>query len=87
MGIVKKSGAWYTYDGEQLGQGRENAKLFLVEHPEVMVEISERIRSQLGIGTPGTPGTPALSPGDGDGATTGAGDMMSALDDEPISLD
>ena len=87
IGLVKKSGAWYTYDGEQLGQGRENAKLFLVEHPEVMVEISERIRSQLGIGTPGTPGTPALSPGDGDGATTGAGDMMSALDDEPISLD
>ena len=50
IGLVKKSGAWYTYDGEQLGQGRENAKLFLAEHPEVMVEISERIRSQLGIG-------------------------------------
>jgi recombination protein RecA len=46
---VKKSGAWYTYDGEQLGQGRENAKTFLSENPEVMVEISERVRKQAGI--------------------------------------
>ncbi len=49
LGLVKKSGAWYTYDGEQLGQGRENAKQFLLDHPEIMVEISERIRAQLGI--------------------------------------
>jgi recombination protein RecA len=84
IGLVKKSGAWYTYDGEQLGQGRENAKLFLLEHPEVMVEISERIRSQLGIGAPANP---ALSPGEGDGTAIGSGDVMTALDDEPISLD
>ena len=51
-GIVKKSGAWYTYEGEQLGQGRENSKNFLTEHPEIMVEIDDRIRSQLGIGEP-----------------------------------
>jgi recombination protein RecA len=50
MGIVKKSGAWFTYDGEQLGQGRENAKSFLTENPEIMVEITERVRSQAGIG-------------------------------------
>jgi recombination protein RecA len=43
VGIVKKSGAWFTYDGEQLGQGRENAKNFLIENPEIMVEISERV--------------------------------------------
>lgn len=42
-GIVKKSGAWYTYDGEQLGQGRENAKTFLQDNPEIMVEISDRV--------------------------------------------
>ncbi len=54
LDIVKKSGAWYTYDGEQLGQGRENAKAFLAENPEVMVEISERIRQQAGIGATGT---------------------------------
>ena len=44
MGIVKKSGAWFTYEGEQLGQGRENAKSFLTENPEIMVEISEKLR-------------------------------------------
>ena len=49
LGLVKKSGAWYTYEGEQLGQGRENAKTFLTENPEIMVEISDRIRKQVGI--------------------------------------
>ena len=53
LGIVKKSGAWYTYEGEQLGQGRENAKKFLAENPEIMVEISERVPQQVGIGQPG----------------------------------
>jgi recombination protein RecA len=51
LGFVKKSGAWYTYEGEQLGQGRENAKQFLITNPEVMVEVSERIRAELGVGT------------------------------------
>ena len=49
LGIVKKSGAWYTYEGEQLGQGRENAKGFLTDNPEVMVEVSERIRREMGL--------------------------------------
>ncbi len=47
--IVKRSGAWYTYEGEQLGQGRENAKTFLATNPEVMVEISERVRAAVGL--------------------------------------
>jgi recombination protein RecA len=50
VGIVKKSGAWFTYEGEQLGQGRENAKQFLAENPEIMVEIQERIFREVGIG-------------------------------------
>ena len=50
LGFVKKSGAWFTYEGEQLGQGRENAKQFLTEHPEFMVEINEKIHQQMGIG-------------------------------------
>ncbi len=50
LGIIKKSGAWYTYEGEQLGQGRENAKVFLSENPEIMVEVSERIYKVVGIG-------------------------------------
>ncbi|MEN9504998.1 MAG: RecA protein [Actinomycetota bacterium] len=55
MSIVKKSGAWFTYEGEQLGQGRENAKNYLSEHPEVMMEISERVRKMAGIGDEFTP--------------------------------
>ena len=55
MGLVKKSGAWYTYEGEQLGQGRENAKGFLADNPEVMVEISERVRTTAGMGVADTP--------------------------------
>ncbi len=47
LGFIKKSGAWFTYEGEQLGQGRENAKQFLRETPELMIEINERIRTQL----------------------------------------
>ncbi len=47
LGLVKKSGAWYTYEGEQLGQGRENAKAFLADNPEIMVEVSERIRQKV----------------------------------------
>jgi recombination protein RecA len=49
LGLIKKSGAWYTYEGEQLGQGRENAKQFLSDNPEIMVEVSERIRIQVGV--------------------------------------
>jgi recombination protein RecA len=49
LGIVKKSGAWFTYEGEQLGQGRENAKTFLSENIDMMLEISEKIRQEVGI--------------------------------------
>ncbi len=47
MDLVRKAGAWYTYNGEQLGQGRENAKQFLSEHPEMMVEINELVRQKM----------------------------------------
>jgi recombination protein RecA len=53
LGIIKKSGAWYTYEGEQLGQGRENAKAFLADNLELMIEVSERVRQKVGIGGPG----------------------------------
>src|SRR5262249_30177386 len=49
LGIVKKSGAWFTYEGEQLGQGRENAKSFLAENIDLMLEISEKVRQAVGI--------------------------------------
>ncbi|MFN8035763.1 MAG: recombinase RecA [Acidimicrobiia bacterium] len=50
LGIIKKSGAWFTYEGEQLGQGRENVKNFLAENLDLMVEISEKVRTAVGIG-------------------------------------
>ena len=49
LGIIKKAGAWYTYEGEQLGQGREKAKEFLVESPELMVDITEKIKRKTGV--------------------------------------
>jgi recombination protein RecA len=47
--IIKKSGAWFTYEGEQLGQGRENARQFLAEHLDVRDEIERKIREAVGI--------------------------------------
>ncbi|HXW35999.1 MAG TPA: recombinase RecA [Acidimicrobiales bacterium] len=71
LGLIKKSGAWFTYEGEQLGQGREKAKEFLRETPELTVEINERIRSQVAA---------TVLP-----ATAKVG--SSADEDAPISLD
>jgi recombination protein RecA len=47
LGFVKKAGAWFTYEGEQMGQGRENVKTFLRENPQTMAEIDERVRTHL----------------------------------------
>jgi recombination protein RecA len=49
-GIVEKSGAWYSYAGERIGQGRENAKDFLRQHPEMLEQIDRQIRAQSGLG-------------------------------------
>ena len=49
-GFVRKSGAWYTYDGDQLGQGKENARTFLNDNPELGNELEKRIKEKLGIG-------------------------------------
>jgi recombination protein RecA len=76
LGIVKKSGAWYTYEGEQLGQGRENSKGFLAANLEVMIEISEKVRLKVGLGADDSPDA-------GDAAALAS----KARDEEPISLD
>jgi len=47
---VRKSGAWYTYDGDQLGQGKENARTYLRENPDLANEIEKRIKEKLGVG-------------------------------------
>ena len=49
QGFIKKSGAWFTYEGEQVGQGRENARQFLLENPDVANDIEKRIRDTLGL--------------------------------------
>ncbi|MTV23987.1 recombinase RecA [Nitriliruptoraceae bacterium ZYF776] len=48
-GIIRKAGAWYTYDGEQLGQGKENARTFLREHEDVALEIEKKVKEKLGL--------------------------------------
>jgi recombination protein RecA len=71
IGLIKKSGAWFTYEGEQLGQGREKAKEFLRETPELMIEINERIRSRLAADNAG----PGAAP-----------EGFSSQDEEPIAI-
>jgi recombination protein RecA len=77
LGLVKKSGAWFTYEGEQLGQGRENAKAFLAENLEVMVEISDRVLQQVGLAPKSESESEAAK------VDAAAGDP----EDQPISLD
>jgi recombination protein RecA len=48
-GIIEKSGAWYSYNGQKIGQGRENAKLFLKDNPAMMAEVEEKVKGVLGI--------------------------------------
>ncbi|HHU09058.1 MAG TPA: DNA recombination/repair protein RecA, partial [Intrasporangiaceae bacterium] len=49
-GFVRKAGAWYTYDGDQLGQGKENARQFLKDNPDLADELERKIKDKLGVG-------------------------------------
>src|SRR5690349_1200499 len=51
-GFVRKAGAWYTMDGDQLGQGKENARVFLKDNPDLADELEKKIKDKLGIGVP-----------------------------------
>ena len=64
-GIVGKSGAWFSYGDERIGQGRENAKTFLREHPEMAAEIEGKIRASFGIGVVGSSDAGAVDSEDG----------------------
>ena len=46
---MNKSGAWYAYNGDKIGQGRENAKLYLSQHPEIMDEIEAKVRAHYNL--------------------------------------
>ncbi len=60
-GFVRKAGAWYTYEGDQLGQGKENARNFLKDNPDLANEIEKKIKEKLGVGV--RPEEPAAEPG------------------------
>lgn len=68
-GFIRKSGAWYTYEGDQLGQGKENSRNFLRDNPDLANEIEKKIKEKLGIGP--KPETPAAEPA-ADAAETAA---------------
>ncbi|MDB4892486.1 MAG: Protein recA [Gemmatimonadetes bacterium] len=57
-GIIEKSGAWYSYNGQKIGQGRENAKMYLKDNPGILAEIEEKVKVVLGIGAEQTGGAP-----------------------------
>lgn len=64
-GVVEKSGSWYSYEGERIGQGRENAKEFLREHKEIAVKVEAVIRERKGIPAPGSASMSAAAGADG----------------------
>ncbi len=80
LDIVTKSGAWFTYEGEQLGQGREKAKDFLHQNPEVMMEISERV--MIAAGLKPDPNAPVEVT-----EVTEVTEAFSDADDQPIEID
>jgi recombination protein RecA len=68
--IVRKSGAWYTYEGDQLGQGKENARNFLRDNPDLANEIEKKIKEKLGVGPRLDADTSAVPASEADGAST-----------------
>lgn len=60
--IVEKSGAWYSYEGERIGQGRENTKTFLKEHPEMVADIDNKVRLGYGLVTAAAPNRKSRRP-------------------------
>ncbi len=85
--IVDKSGAWYAYKGEKIGQGRENAKLYLVQNPDVCREIELKVREKYGLpddglAAPAKPGDPSAvkksGPADGKVSSAGTGSLKPA---------
>ena len=50
LDIVEKSGSWYSFNEERIGQGRENARRFLAEHPDIIGDIADRVKEKLGLG-------------------------------------
>jgi recombination protein RecA len=60
--IVEKSGSWYSYSGERIGQGRDNARLFLKDHAETLAKVEGQVRDALGLARVATAPPPAPEP-------------------------
>ncbi|HEX9442856.1 MAG TPA: recombinase RecA [Candidatus Binatia bacterium] len=73
MGIVEKSGAWYSYNGDRIGQGRDSAKEFLKAHPDIGTDIREKILDKAGIKRAAAEGVPAAPPQEKDKKEKGRG--------------
>ncbi|OZG50998.1 recombinase RecA [Bombiscardovia coagulans] len=73
--VIKKSGSWFTYEGDQLGQGRENVRQFLKDNPELTQEIENKVKSAFGVNTEAS-----------DGIETSSGDQSTAPNDVPGKL-
>ena len=83
LSIVKKSGAWFTYEGEQLGQGREKAKDYLRTNPEVMMEISDKVLIAAGLKEDPN----AVVEVEDAAAAAADDDVFTDADEQPIALD
>ena len=80
--LVSKSGAWFAYNGDKIGQGRENAKTYLREHPEVMEELEAKIREQYNIGMDTDLGDKDVKPMQKDGKKGGAKKSQTSKQDK-----
>jgi recombination protein RecA len=65
LGIIDKSGAWYSYEGERIGQGRENARAYLADHPELAEALETKIRTHFGLPGPDGEVPPPSEEGEG----------------------
>ncbi|WP_225847412.1 recombinase RecA [Streptomyces sp. HPF1205] len=81
-GFIRKSGAWYTYEGDQLGQGKENVRNFLKDNPDLADEIEKRIKEKLGVGVPKAD-APGAQPGADAAGAVAAGPVEAAKTEVP----
>jgi recombination protein RecA len=81
--VVRKSGAWYTYEDDQLGQGRENAKRFLKENPEVAMQLQARVLEAVGLAGKATASFDEDEAEDKDDAEDGGTIEKVSIDDIP----
>ncbi|MEP7115436.1 MAG: DNA recombination/repair protein RecA, partial [Ilumatobacteraceae bacterium] len=86
-GFVRKAGAWYTYEGDQLGQGKENARSFLKDNPDLADELEKKIKEKLGVGPQvNKPADPIVAAAAPDALVKGAAIKASPVKDAPVDF-